>query len=328
MNTVSETFEVPPEQDFMRLDKFLTALYPARSRSFLQKLIREGAVDVSDLPAKKSGMTLKAGELVRITFPEATEGTVLPENIPLDILYEDEDLLIVNKPKGMVVHPAPGHVTGTLVNAVLYHCGETLSGINGELRPGIVHRIDKDTTGSLVICKNDAAHAAVSAQLQAHSIRRLYRGIVSGELREDQGTIDAPIGRSRRDRKKMAVLTPAEMQSGIAKRAVTHYRVLERFPGVTYCEFSLETGRTHQIRVHLASLGHPLYGDTVYGGEKNGHGLQGQTLHALTIGFQHPRTGDYLEVNAPLPAYFEALLEGFWESNTPQQTTGYEFTRD
>ncbi len=309
-----DSFELPLEKEPERIDKLLAELYPDKSRSFFQKCIKNGDVYAEQQPVTKAGYLVKGGDLLEIRFPEPMETKILPENIPLDILYEDDDLLIVNKPKGMVVHPAPGHYSGTLVNAILYHCKEDLSGINGEIRPGIVHRIDKDTTGSLVICKNDFSHAAVSKQLRDHSIKRIYRGIVCGILKEDAGTIDAPIGRSKKDRKKMAVLTKAEMLQGAGGReAVTHYRVLQRFSGTTYCEFQLETGRTHQIRVHMASIGHPLYGDTVYGGEKNAHGLQGQTLHAMTIGLIHPRTGEMLEAEAPLPAYFEDLLHMFCE---------------
>ena len=238
-------------------------------------------------------------------LPELKSPDIEPENIPLDILYEDDSILMVNKPKGMVVHPSAGHYTGTLVNAVLWHCQGQLSGINGVSRPGIVHRIDKDTTGVLVVCKNDAAHNAVAAQLKEHSITRKYRAIVHGVIKEDEGTVDAPIGRHPTERKKMA--------SGVknGKRAVTHYRVLERFQGYTYVECQLETGRTHQIRVHMASIHHPLLGDTVYGPAKDSHHLEGQTLHAMVLGLIHPVTGEYLEVEAPLPEYFENLLKKF-----------------
>ncbi len=309
-----DTFELPLELESERIDKVLAEIYPDQSRSFFQKLIRHQNVLLEHQPVTKTGQSVKGGDLIEIRFPEQSTSQILPEDIPLSILYEDEDLLIVDKPKGMVVHPAPGHFSGTLVNAVLFHCKESLSGINGEIRPGIVHRIDKDTTGSLIVCKNDLAHTSVSQQLRAHTIKRLYRGIVCGIVRNDTGTIDAPIGRSRKDRKKMAVLTRAEiMQGSSGREAVTHFTVLKRFSETTYCEFQLETGRTHQIRVHMASIGHPLYGDTVYGGEKNAHGLRGQTLHAMTIGLIHPRTGNYLEVEAPLPAYFSNLLEKFCE---------------
>ena len=287
-----------------RLDKFLSAMLPDQSRSYLQKIIKDGNVLVNGEP-KKSSYRLEYGDEVTADLPELKSPDIEPENIPLDILYEDDSILMVNKPKGMVVHPSAGHYTGTLVNAVLWHCQGQLSGINGVSRPGIVHRIDKDTTGVLVVCKNDAAHNAVAAQLKEHSITRKYRAIVHGVIKEDEGTVDAPIGRHPTERKKMA--------SGVknGKRAVTHYRVLERFQGYTYVECQLETGRTHQIRVHMASIHHPLLGDTVYGPAKDSHHLEGQTLHAMVLGLIHPVTGKYLEVEAPLPEYFENLLKKF-----------------
>ena len=252
---------------------------------------------------------LKEGDVLRILVPEengaadnGSAASIIPVQLPLDILYEDADLIVVNKPKGMVVHPAAGHYSGTLVNALMYHCGRDLSGINGVLRPGIVHRIDKDTTGSVIACKNDKAHRCIAEQLKEHSINRRYRAICFGELNQEEGTIDQPIGRHPNDRKKMAV----NHQNG--KRAVTHYRVLQRFQGYTYIECVLETGRTHQIRVHMASIGHPLLGDEVYSNRKSPFKLQGQTLHAKTLGFIHPTTGEYLEIDAPLPEYFEHLL--------------------
>ena len=286
------------------LDKFLSAMLPDQSRSYLQKIIKDGNVLVNGEP-KKSSYRLEDGDEVTADLPELKSPDIEPENIPLDILYEDDSILMVNKPKGMVVHPSAGHYTGTLVNAVLWHCQGQLSGINGVSRPGIVHRIDKDTTGVLVVCKNDAAHNAVAAQLKEHSITRKYRAIVHGVIKEDEGTVDAPIGRHPTERKKMA--------SGVknGKRAVTHYRVLERFQGYTYVECQLETGRTHQIRVHMASIHHPLLGDTVYGPAKDSHHLEGQTLHAMVLGLIHPVTGEYLEVEAPLPEYFENLLKKF-----------------
>lgn len=287
-----------------RLDKFLSAMLPDQSRSYLQKIIKDGNVLVNGEP-KKSSYRLEDGDEVTADLPGLKSPDIEPENIPLDILYEDASILMVNKPKGMVVHPSAGHYTGTLVNAVLWHCQGQLSGINGVSRPGIVHRIDKDTTGVLVVCKNDAAHNAVAAQLKEHSITRKYRAIVHGVIKEDEGTVDAPIGRHPTERKKMA--------SGVknGKRAVTHYRVLERFQGYTYVECQLETGRTHQIRVHMASIHHPLLGDTVYGPAKDSHHLEGQTLHAMVLGLIHPVTGEYLEVEAPLPEYFENLLKKF-----------------
>lgn len=293
------------EYEGERLDKYLSVILqqtnPSLSRSFLQKLIKEGHVQV-DEEVQKANYRLKEEELVTIEIPDAVETPILPENIPLDILYEDEDLLVVNKPKGMVVHPSAGHYSGTLVNAVMYHCKDSLSGINGEIRPGIVHRIDMDTTGSLIVCKNDESHVAIAEQIKEHSVNRRYRGIVCGVVKNDEGTVNAPIGRHPIDRKKMAI----NEKNG--KSAITHYRVLERFERYTYMEFALETGRTHQIRVHMASIGHPLLGDTLYSSGKSPFHLQGQTLHAMTIGFLHPRTGIYHEVTAPLPEYFEKLL--------------------
>ena len=301
MSQESIILSVPPEFSDMRADRFLSVKFPELSRSRIQQLISDGCITVNG-NAIKSSRKLSAGESVEVRIPETAGTEILPENIPLDILYEDDDILVVNKPKGMTVHPAPGHSGGTLVNAVMYHCGDSLSGINGEVRPGIVHRIDKNTTGSLVICKNDSAHRDIAAQLEAHSITRRYRGIVHGNIREDEGTITGNIGRDPRDRKRMAIV-----QRG-GKPAVTHYRVLERFGSYTYCEFVLETGRTHQIRVHMASKGHPLLGDDVYGPKKSAFALEGQTLHAMVLGFRHPGTGQYVEFTAPLPDYFENLL--------------------
>lgn len=300
-----EEFVVEPAQDQMRLDRLLCMLYPDYSRSFFQKLIREECVRVNSA-CKKASYAVRADELVTVQIPDAVKTAVLPEDIPLDILYEDEDVLIVNKPKGMVVHPSAGHASGTLVNAVLYHCKDSLSGINGEIRPGIVHRIDRDTTGSLIVCKNDESHINIAAQIKAHTFNRIYVGIVCGSVNQDSGTIDAPIGRHPVDRLRMAV------NEKCGKPAVTHYEVLERFGSYTYMQFRLETGRTHQIRVHMADIGHPLLGDPLYGsGRTPGFAagkLCGQTLHAKTIGFIHPRTGKYMEYSAPLPEYFEKLL--------------------
>ena len=272
----------------IRLDKYLSDRLPdAITRSFLQKLIKEEQVTV-DGRLQKANYKLKPEQTIQIMIPPAEETAILPEDIPLDILYEDNDLLIVNKPKDMVVHPSAGHYTGTLVNAIMFHCKESLSGINGEIRPGIVHRIDKDTTGSLIICKNDESHLKIAEQIKEHSVKRIYRGIVSGTLKESEGTVEGNIGRHPIDRKKMALVTKG------GKPAITHYRVLEQFKNAAYMEFRLETGRTHQIRVHMASIGHPLLGDTVYGNAKNPYKLNGQTLHAMTIGFIHPTTGEYL----------------------------------
>ena len=296
------SFQVEPSEAGQRIDRYLSGKLPDLTRSYLQKLIGEGFVLQKGKPVKNGTKTL-AGEQIEVTVPEAEEPEILPEDIPLDILYEDADVILVNKPKDMVVHPAAGHYSGTLVNALMYHCRDGLSGINGVLRPGIVHRIDKDTTGVLVVCKNDKAHNALAEQLKEHTITRRYRAIVCGNLKEDEGTVDAPLGRHPQDRKKMAIVR----QGG--RRAVTHYRVLERFGSYTYIECRLETGRTHQIRVHMASLGHPLLGDEVYGRTKSPFHLEGQTLHAMVLGFQHPTTGEYMEFEAPLPAYFEELLQ-------------------
>ena len=295
------TFEAEPEDAGHRLDVFLQEKAAGLTRSYLQKLIRDGLVLVNEKKCKAGGK-VKTGDLIALTIPEALELEVCPENIPLDILYEDQDLIIINKPKNMVVHPAAGHYSGTVVNALLYHCRGELSGINGVLRPGIVHRIDRNTTGSLVICKNDRAHRSLAEQLKEHSITRSYRAIVHGRL-EGEGTIRAAIGRHPVRRKEMAVNVPN------GKEAVTHYRVLEQFEQCTYIECRLETGRTHQIRVHMKSIGHPVLGDDVYGPSRCPFpGLQGQTLHAMKLGFIHPSTGSYIEAEAPLPDYFEDLL--------------------
>lgn len=292
---------ITDENSEKRIDRFLSEYFSEYSRSFFQKLIKEKQILVNKKEIK-SNYKLNRDDMVEITIPDPEILDVEPENIPLDILYEDEDLIIVNKPKGMVVHPSAGHYSNTLVNALLYHCKNQLSGINGTMRPGIVHRIDQNTTGSLVVCKNDFSHNSLAEQLKEHSITRKYRAIVHGILKEDEGTIEQPIGRHPIDRKKMAI----NHKNG--KYAVTHYRVLERFQNFTYIECQLETGRTHQIRVHMSSIHHPILGDDVYGPSKCPYHLQGQTLHAMVIGFIHPRTETYLEITAPLPTYFEELL--------------------
>lgn len=296
-----EILEFTVSESGIRLDKFLSD-NSSLSRSAATSLIEDGAVTVNEKKASKSEK-LKTGDIVTAEVPEPKELDVTAENIPLDIIYEDDDLLVVNKPKDMVVHPAPGNYTGTLVNALMYHCGSSLSGINGVIRPGIVHRIDKDTSGLLIIAKNDKAHISLAAQIQEHSFTREYEAVVVGNFREDSGTIDRPLGRSPHDRKKQAI-------NGLNPRnAVTHYEVIERLTGFCHCRFRLETGRTHQIRVHAASMGHPVAGDTVYGDAKHTHGLQGQCLHARKIGFLHPSTGEYLEFTSDLPDYFIQFLE-------------------
>ncbi|MDO4275002.1 MAG: RluA family pseudouridine synthase [Eubacteriales bacterium] len=295
-------FQVDEQDGGVRIDRYLSQKNEELSRSYLQKLLKEQVITVNG-KAVKANYKVQMRDKVAVTLPDTTEPDILPEDIPLDILYEDEDVLVVNKPKGMVVHPSAGHTQGTLVNAVMYHCKGNLSGINGVLRPGIVHRIDKDTTGALLVCKNDAAHKDLAQQLKDHSIKRRYRAVVLGNLKEDEGTIEGPIGRHPVDRKKMAV----NQKNG--KDAVTHYKVLERFGNATYVECRLETGRTHQIRVHMTSIGHPLLGDEVYGSGRNPYHLQGQALHAMVLGFVHPRTGEYMEFTAPLPDYFFKLLD-------------------
>ena len=301
-------FTVTDEYAGERIDKCISELYEDFSRSYIQKLIKDNLVNVS--PNKencelsksvKGSYILKEGNFVFFDTKESIIPDIVPEDIPLDILYEDSDVLVVNKPKGMVVHPAPGHYSNTLVNAVMFHVKD-LSGINGVLRPGIVHRIDMNTTGSLIICKNDKAHIDVAQQLKEHSINRLYRAIVHGVIKEDEGTVNKPIGRNEKDRKKMACNVTN------AKDSITHYKVLKRFKDYTYIECKLETGRTHQIRVHMASIGHPVLGDDVYSTIKSPFKLSGQTLHAMTLGFVQPSTKEYIEVVAPLPEYFNHLL--------------------
>ncbi|MBD5520543.1 MAG: RluA family pseudouridine synthase [Lachnospiraceae bacterium] len=295
------SYRIGLEDEDVRIDKWISLTLESLSRSYIQKLIKDNLVFVNGKPQKAS-YRIKVDDEIAFQIPEAVSPSIPAEDIPLSVLYEDDDILIVNKPKGMVVHPAPGHYTGTLVNAVMFHCKDNLSGINGVMRPGIVHRIDKDTTGSIIICKNDNAHNLVAAQLKEHSITRRYRAIVYGCLQDNEGCIDAPIGRDPRDRKKMAI------NNTNGKPAITHYKVIKRYKDYTYIECQLETGRTHQIRVHMASIGHPLLGDTVYSNRKSKFNLEGQTLHAMTIGLIHPSSREYLEVSAPLPEYFEHLL--------------------
>jgi len=294
-------FRVTEEYEDERLDAVVAAMSEGQSRSYLKSMIKEGYILLNGKTAKPSAK-VHENDCIALTLPEKIIPDIQPENIPLDILYEDDDVLVVNKPKGMVVHPAPGHYSGTLVNAVMYHCGDSLSGINGVMRPGIVHRIDRDTTGSIIICKNDASHNCIAKQLKEHTIVRRYYAIVYDNIAEDEFTVDLPIGRDVRERKKMAVRPDG-------KRAVTHCKVLRRFGDYTYVECRLETGRTHQIRVHMAYKHHPLLGDEVYSGKrKSPFHTQGQCLHAGILGFVHPKSGEYIETSAPLPQYFEEIL--------------------
>lgn len=294
------SFVAQPDDEGERLDKAISLYAPELSRSFVQKVLESGGVTVNGASKKKS-YPLACGDEVVITAPEPEKLEAKPQDIPLDIRYEDDWLLVVNKPRGMVVHPAPGNPDGTLVNALLYHCAGCLSGINGVIRPGIVHRIDKDTSGLLIVAKNDKAHVSLAAQIQAHSFTREYRAVVHGHLREQSGTVSAPIGRSQSDRKKMCVTQHN------SRPAVTHYEVLREYDGFSYVRLRLETGRTHQIRVHMAHIGHPVAGDEVYG-PSNGVRLGGQCLHAALIGFEHPEDGRYIEIRSELPDYFESFL--------------------
>lgn len=296
MTTLTLTADVANE----RADQLVSRSVESLTRSAAQRLLENGMVTQNGKPLKKNAK-LKLGAVLTVQLPDPEPLDVVPQNIPLNIVYEDEDVVVVNKPVGMVVHPAAGHPDGTLVNALLYHCGDSLSGINGTLRPGIVHRIDRDTSGLIIVAKNDAAHLSLAAQLQDHTLARTYEAVVVGNLREDSGTVDAPIARHHTDRKKMAVTADG-------KRAVTHWTVLQRYQGYTRVECRLETGRTHQIRVHMAYLHHPLLGDVVYGSSKPYAGLAGQCLHAKALRFVHPRTGELISVECPLPAYFEAVL--------------------
>ena len=285
-----------------RADALLAAAVDGLTRSAAQRWMEEGRVTLCGVPVKKNAR-LDAGAVLAVTPPQPEEVDVVPQNIPLDVVYEDNDVIVVNKPVGMVVHPAPGHPDGTLVNALLYHCKDSLSGINGQLRPGIVHRIDRDTSGLIIAAKNDRAHLALAEQLQDHSLFRLYHAVAVGGFREESGTVDAPIARHRTDRKKMAVCRPGE-----GRDAVTHWQLVDSRNGYSHITCRLETGRTHQIRVHMASIGHPLLGDTVYGAKKPWPGLAGQCLHAAQLTFTHPSTGERMTVEAPLPGWFTAVL--------------------
>ena len=290
------------ESDPVRIDKYLSDYTGEYTRSFLQKQIKDGHVTVNGKAVRPS-YVLNTGDVIEMDLPELKEPEILPRKMDLDILYEDDQLLVINKPKGMVVHPAPGHYDDTLVNGLMAYCHD-LSGIGGVARPGIVHRIDKNTSGSLLVCKSDSAHQSISAQLKEHSIYRIYNGVVCGHPARETGTIDNYIGRHPIQRKKMAIVPPER-----GKRAVTHYTVLQKYKGYSLMEFRLETGRTHQIRVHMASIHHPLLADDVYGSARNPFGIEGQVLHAKTIGFNHPVTGKYMEFSAPLPDYFVSLLK-------------------
>ena len=294
-------YYVTSEFSGMRIDKFLSELDEGLTRSAVQKLIENGSVTVNDKTLSKN-YKLREKDMVCVSIPEPVLPEAVPENIPIDIVYEDDDLLVVNKPRGMVVHPAAGNYNGTLVNALLYHCGDSLSGINGVLRPGIVHRIDKDTSGLLIVAKNDFAHRLLAEQIKEHSFTRKYQAVVCGNVKEDNGTVDAPIGRHPADRKKMTVTTHN------SRNAVTHFRVISRYNGYTHLELTLETGRTHQIRVHMAYKGHPVAGDPVYGGKNYLKNLNGQCLHAYYISFKHPRNGETITLSSPLPQYFTDFL--------------------
>lgn len=305
--------EIGENEAGRRLDAVLSDCLEGMTRSHLQKLIEEGHVTSPDVSKIAKNYKVRRGDRFQVCIPAPEELNVTAENIPLDIIYEDEHLLIVNKPRGMVVHPAPGNYTGTLVNALMYHCRDHLSSINGVIRPGIVHRIDKDTSGLLVVAKTDAAHTGLTAQFSEHSIERVYCSIVHHNLRQDDGTVDAPIGRNPKDRKKMAVVSPDR-----GKRAVTHYKVIDRSGKYTAIECRLETGRTHQIRVHMAYTGHPVLGDPLYGPSKAAFGINGQILHARDLGFVHPVTGQQLSFTSPLPEYFREA----------ERKTGLSFDRE
>jgi len=297
-----EILTVMPEEAGMRLDKFVSQRLSALTRSHVQKLTEEGAILVQNQPVKVS-YKVKAEDSVEVLIPQPKEIEILPEDIPVSVIYEDADMLVVNKPQGMVVHPAPGNYSGTLVNALLAYCQDSLSGINGEKRPGILHRIDKDTSGLLLVAKNDMAHQRLAAQIKAHSLTRAYQALVHGGFKTDTGEVNLPIGRHPVDRKKMTVTYHN------SREAFTTYRVLERFSGYSLVECVLKTGRTHQIRVHMSHLGHPIVGDPVYGAKKEAFSLKGQLLHAYKVGFLHPRSGEYMEFESPLPEYYEKILE-------------------
>ncbi len=302
---MKEQFKADVEN--VRIDVFLSEKLEQLSRSNVQKLAKSELILVNDKKVK-SNYKIKLGDVIDVTFEEPKEVDILAENIPLDIVYEDSELLVVNKPEGMVVHPAPGNYTGTLVNALMYHCKDNLSGINGELRPGIVHRIDKETSGILVVAKTNEAHIKLSEQLQNHSMMRKYHAIVHNRVKENEGTVDKPIARDKKDRKKMAINLDG-------RRAVTHYKVLEKFDNFTYVEFKLETGRTHQIRIHMKSIGHPLLGDETYSKNNHKFNLNGQVLHAKQLGFVHPKTNEYMEFNSELPQSFEKVLNYYRSKN-------------
>ena len=298
---MKQQLETAPEQIGKRLDRFLTEQLPDLSRSALQNLLEAGQITV-DGKAVKKNYKIRGGEVVSVEIPEPQAVDILAENIPLDIVYEDADMVVINKPRGMVVHPAPGNWTGTLVNALMYHCGDSLSGINGEIRPGIVHRIDKDTSGLLVVAKNDNAHQNLAAQIKTHAAGRLYQAVVYGSPKEETGTICQPIARHRTDRKKMAV-------DADGREAITHYQVLRHYSGYSHMAFRLETGRTHQIRGHMAYIGHPIIGDPLYGPKKDPWKLNGQCLHAYELHLTHPTTGEPMVFQAPLPDYFQGVLQ-------------------
>jgi 23S rRNA pseudouridine1911/1915/1917 synthase len=298
---IINTLTVTEDDELIRIDRFLSEQIEELTRNRIQNLIDQGQLTVND-KVVKANYKVREKDVIKLNIPDAIEPDILPEDLNLDVVYEDDDLIVINKPKGMVVHPAPGHYTKTLVNGLMFHCKGNLSGINGVMRPGIVHRIDKDTTGLIVACKNDYSHNFIAEQLKVHSSTRKYQAICYNSFREEEGIVDAPIGRCSSDRKKMAI----DRKSG--KNAITHYKVLGYYNKFTHIECSLETGRTHQIRVHMASINHPILGDEVYGPKTCPFNLEGQTLHAGVLGFIHPKTKEYMEFTAPLPEYFEKLL--------------------